>query len=371
VRRFPQLDGLRAVAALTIFATHAAMLQGVTGTNWIGVLTARLNSGVAIFFVLSGFLLYRPWVAARLRGAEAPDIGRYALHRAVRILPAYWAVLVILGVAQADLVPGVFGDHWWAYFGLLQVYDVDTILRGIGPAWSLATELAFYVALPFVALLTARLLERRGRAQQVRFELAGLAASAALAFLVRDIAARGHWMVTFDNTLIGRWPWFAAGLALAVVSVAREDRPAPVRAGWAGWVVAAGALVIAMAILPRNVFTMTAADQQWELLLFGVMAVGLMAPLLLGRADGVSPIALLRHPVAIWLGTISYGVFLWHYPIIRWTIAHTGGAPSVVVALLSLAITLVIATVSWYGLERPLLRRVRRERRPAPRAAPA
>ena len=75
--RFPLIDGLRAIAALAIVPTHTAALSGFNEANPVGAWTARLDSGVAIFFVLSGFLLYRPWVGARLEGRPGPRVLTY------------------------------------------------------------------------------------------------------------------------------------------------------------------------------------------------------------------------------------------------------------------------------------------------------
>ena len=118
--RFPLLDPLRAVAALMVVVTHTAELGGFNREHWVGAWTVRLDSGVAIFFVLSAFLLYRPFVSARLDGRAIPRVWRYARRRALRILPAYWVALIALGLLDAEHTPGVFGDQWWVYFGLFR-----------------------------------------------------------------------------------------------------------------------------------------------------------------------------------------------------------------------------------------------------------
>src|SRR3954469_6463718 len=88
--RFPLLDPLRAVAALAIVVTHTAELGGFNTTHALGAWTVRLDCGVAGFFVLSGSLLPRPFVAAGRDGRGAPRVARYARRRALRILPGYW-----------------------------------------------------------------------------------------------------------------------------------------------------------------------------------------------------------------------------------------------------------------------------------------
>src|SRR6266516_1997197 len=92
-RSLPMLDGLRAVAALAVLLTHVAFQTGEVARAAGGAVLARLDAGVAVFFVLSGFLLYRPYALARASGTPRPSIRRYVLRRAARILPAYWLAL--------------------------------------------------------------------------------------------------------------------------------------------------------------------------------------------------------------------------------------------------------------------------------------
>ena len=95
--RFPLFDSLRAIAALSIFGFHIAASQLALNDPdfpWLG----QLNVGVPIFFVVSGFLLYRPFVARRAQGRPAPSLGGYAIRRALRIIPAYWVALTVITV---------------------------------------------------------------------------------------------------------------------------------------------------------------------------------------------------------------------------------------------------------------------------------
>jgi peptidoglycan/LPS O-acetylase OafA/YrhL len=365
--RLAHIEGLRAVAVLTVLATHIALLSGFTAANPLGPLTPRLNVGVALFFVLSAYLLYRPFVEARLNGATDPDVRRYAVRRVLRILPAYLVALVILGALLPDEAPGVFGSDWWAYFGLLQVYFEDTGIGGLGVTWSLSTEVAFYLVLPVLAWAAARLLAGRPRALQVRLELVLLAVSVAAAFAVRHVVVHEGWMRMFPNTLIGKWPWFAVGLALAVIRAAwgaipAGERPPLVRSirthPWAWWAVAAAILLFAAygGVLPRHVFLMTAAEAQTELLLYALFTFCLAAPILLHDAGGPrGPAALLALVPVAWLGAISYGIFLWHYPLARWTLSWTSGNAWVYAAV-TCALAIGCAAISWYAVERPCMR---------------
>ena len=128
------------MAVLSIVVYHVAYATGANLDPTVGPLLSRLHVGVAIFFVVSGFLLYRPFLAAR-RGMGPPvGTGGYLRRRLLRIVPAYWAALTLLAIWPG--LPGVFTGDWWIYYGFLQVYPTETYLQGIGPAWSLATEMS-------------------------------------------------------------------------------------------------------------------------------------------------------------------------------------------------------------------------------------
>src|SRR3954451_22078608 len=135
-RTVPALDGLRGVAAAAVLLTHVAFRTGETGRGAGGAVLARFDAGVAVFFVLSGFLLYPATV----------PLGRYALRRCARILPAHWVVLVV--VAAFWSVPGT---HWW----LGQTY-AGGLAGPLTQTWSLCTELAFYAVLPGLVWLARR-----------------------------------------------------------------------------------------------------------------------------------------------------------------------------------------------------------------------
>src|SRR5688572_16339952 len=93
VTRYGAVEGLRAAAALLVVLTHVAYWTGYVNAGFLGGLASRGDLGVAVFFVLSGFLLSRPWLEAAFRGDPAPDARRYAVHRAARLLPGYYLAL--------------------------------------------------------------------------------------------------------------------------------------------------------------------------------------------------------------------------------------------------------------------------------------
>ncbi|MBM3675903.1 MAG: acyltransferase [Actinobacteria bacterium] len=148
---------------------------------------------VAVFFVISGFLLYRPFVLAALGDRPAPRVGRFYLRRALRIFPAYWLALTFyLFVFGPDQARGV-GDAL-VYYGLAQNYRSGSLLLGLGVAWTLAIEVSFYVVLPALAAGFRALSNAIDPLRRLRGQLAGLAAMYVIGVAVRAWAvwSRGH-----------------------------------------------------------------------------------------------------------------------------------------------------------------------------------
>jgi len=92
-QRFELFESLRAIAALSVLVFHTCGWSNVNLFTWYKAFTSKLNIGVTLFFLISGFLLYRPHAVEMLGGPDAPPAGDYVLRRAFRILPAYWVAL--------------------------------------------------------------------------------------------------------------------------------------------------------------------------------------------------------------------------------------------------------------------------------------
>ena len=184
--REPALTGLRAVAAILVVSTHAAFATGYLTHGYLGTMYARLEIGVAIFFVLSGFLLFRPWVRAAAQGRPGPSVRRYGRRRLRRIVPAYLitvvAVYEVYTVFTPEPNPGQSWEGLLRHLTFTQIYTGDylvTVLHpGLSQMWSLAVEVSFYLALPALAFLVLRVLGR-GQWQPAR-ALAGIAVLAAV-----------------------------------------------------------------------------------------------------------------------------------------------------------------------------------------------
>ena len=149
----PAVEGMRACAAVGVVVTHVAFQTGHTG-GITGRLFGRFDLAVAVFFALSGFLLWRGHAAAARGLRPVPPTGHYLRSRIVRIMPGYLvAVVVILSLlpeAKADLTV------WLANLSLTQIYVPLTLTAGLTQMWSLSVEVAFYLALPLLALLARR-----------------------------------------------------------------------------------------------------------------------------------------------------------------------------------------------------------------------
>jgi peptidoglycan/LPS O-acetylase OafA/YrhL len=367
--RFELIDSLRAIAALCVVVAHTAVFAGFSAHAWTTALWSGLTIGVPIFFVISGFLLYRPFLAARVLGAPATSLRTYAWRRALRILPAYWLALTVLGW-WAHL-HGVFTHDWWRYYFFLQVYSHRTLYGGILPAWTLCVEVTFYALLPVFAAAMGRLGARADSRRRIRLELIALGVLALASLVLRTIDLAGPRTV-LDNTLLENFDWFALGMGLAVVSVASEDRQPVAALGravarWAPacWVAAMAVYVLVARLFPfasvqvRGIFFQTAWGGLGVHLGFGLIAVLLVAPAVFVRPGSV-PARVLRWRVLAWLGLISYGIYLWHDPLLGKLLEHGlyswwRGHQFLVLAPATIIVAVVAAALSYYVCERPIL----------------
>jgi peptidoglycan/LPS O-acetylase OafA/YrhL len=312
------LDGLRAVASAMVVLLHLHAFAGVD-FGPLNVVARGAGAGVWIFFALSGYLLYRPFLQGPV------DLRTYALKRAARILPGYYVALFALGILTGNRLPL---DHPIAYLTLTASYDIP--LHGfLGVAWTLSAEILFYVALPVLALLV-----RRGGSWVLAVLGAG---SLALAIShPADVTDPALW-------LSGTFPFvfyaFVPGMDVAHL---QEDWP---RAFWR----LRRPAYFAMGVLYVIFGTVTG-------FVFGSVAVGIGSALLIA--------GLVQRPITrgattlAFLGGASYALYLWH-----WDLLNRFGAAGLPIALAGSAI-------SWWAIERPILgwahRIARSWRRPPP-----
>jgi peptidoglycan/LPS O-acetylase OafA/YrhL len=370
---FPSLDAVRALGATAVVGTHVAFYTGRITHGPLSGALARLDIGVALFFVLTGFLLFRPYAVAALTGGARPSTGSYLRRRALRILPAYWVVVVVC----VGLLAPLGATHGWAellrHLTLTQIYGLGIQHTGLTQTWSLAVEVSFYLLLPLLARLVLR-----GRGVRLTYvSLAGLAVAGAAwspvlnSTGILDIRMAGQWLPAFLD-------WFVAGMLLALVQVhltlarppalvALEDVAASLGTCWA-----AAAAVFAIAASPLAGPTTitggglapTGVDIALKNALYLLVAVLVVLPLVLGPQVG-GPVrrALGSRPLRL-LGEISYGIFLYHLAVLE-AVVHlrhqplfTGGW--LLTFALTMAVTVPLAWTSYRFMERPLMSRRRR-----------
>jgi peptidoglycan/LPS O-acetylase OafA/YrhL len=386
--RFALVDSLRAIAVLCVLTYHVTLTSGELNRPVIGDLFPVLSSqGLTLFFAISGFLLYRPFVAARRGAARRPSLRRYGRRRVLRIVPAYWVALTVLAIFPG--IVGVFSGQGWRYYLFLQGFSSSTVVSGIPSAWSLSAEVSFYITLPLWAIVMGRLDRFLVRARWPQWELVALAAVALGGIVVQLLASRLIVSSLLVTTLAGESTWFALGMALAVVSVwetTRVQPPAVIRLvaehGDACWLGALACLLGAVAVLhPGGLFNIIVSLRTAQpvartlgaILLTGGFCVLLMAPALFGEFSGGVARWILSWRALLSLGVISYGVYLYHL-----TIAELLGESSdpahfrasgaglslggthlrtIVLWTATVVVSVAVATISYRLVELPLLRR--------------
>lgn len=384
-RRFlPRLEGMRGLAAMGVLTTHVAFSAGQVrwneapglegaGNGVAAVLLQQLSVSLPIFFTLSGLLLYRPFAMATIVGTARPELKPYLWRRALRTLPAYWVmVLVCLVVLNRDAVTNV-----WQVLRpllLLQIYSTEAQMSGgagFEQAWSLCTEIAFYFLLPVLAWILDRL--ARGATDPVA------RARRVLLALAVPVAVGIGYTAWVHQPWLGLWPiqqtwafgwigFIAVGMALAVLSAAREAVPRPVLSPYTRmchrpllcW---AGALLTYVLLCLSPVGDPGSANYpgvgQSVVELVGYQVFGLLVVLPLTVTVGGSRFIgiVLTNPVVLFLGRISYGVYLWHIALIYFVNGSMFGAPDFLVLWASVAGgSIALATVSYYVIEKPAMR---------------
>lgn len=386
------LDGLRAIAALSVMLFHAYHIVGavviVAGVD-VSYLWFFGQTGVHLFFVLSGFLLFTPYARAMLDGRPLPSAKRFFQRRALRILPAYWACLAILVAFQFRQFLSLAGLENIALHIVMFHDDIYATDRAInGPFWTLAIEAQFYLVLPLLAWGISRFVGKtRSRLRVVAGVLGVMLAALALRSLDATLqgrfsgrpgliskAARGFVHLTLG--VQGKYiEVFALGMLCSVLYLAAQDESRTLRRRLP---MIGGALIAATLI----VWPML-ADLATKYYFFAPTSVlfyhafdwiVICGPLLTGLPYAALTLGVLWAPKWLravfeawplrWVGLISYSLYLWHLPVLEFAARFTTGLPTNTRFGIELAVGFLVAIpvayLSYQLVERPFLARRRR-----------
>jgi peptidoglycan/LPS O-acetylase OafA/YrhL len=344
-RYLPGLDGLRAIAVLAVIAYHLNF-------SWArgGLL------GVGVFFVLSGYLI-TDLLVSEYRRRHAIALPTFWLKRARRLLPALLVMLFVvtgwvtlfdraqLPALRSDLVPGIFYySNWWFIFQHVSYFARFGPPSPLGHLWSLAIEEQFYLVWPFVVLAGMKWVHSRHA--QIAITLSAAVASAlamALLFSPTDPTR------VYEGTDTRAFALFiGAALALALP---RSQVFATVTKGARNLLDGAGCLaLVGIFVMFWRTDEYSAFLYRGGLVLLSVLTAVVIAVVVhpsarLGKVLGVEPLR--------WIGERSYGIYLWHYPVIVLT-TPTNAPPNLLRAVLQIAASIGLAALSWRYVEQPV-----------------
>lgn len=340
----PELDGIRAFAVLAVVAFHAG-LKPATG-GWLGV---------DIFFVLSGYLITLILLREHARKGVV-SLRDFWVRRLLRLVPALLVTIVLgaiffstlgdrgtfTGYLRTAASAGLYVENFvWAF--------TDSQHGELAHTWSLAVEMQFYLVWP--ALLVWLL--ARGK-RLTPWLVAGIVVSYVLFVLESGAAPKGA--IAFADAYYLPWTRAFELLLGALVAVRLQQRPAePARTGrlWLGWLIGAAFGVLLLGAWTDSVFVRPSAIA-WESPAAALLAAALIVHLDRVRTAGVG--RLLAWAPLAWIGLVSYGVYLFHYPVIQVLKEQADITEAKVMFLVALPLTLAIAAASFYLVERPALR---------------
>ena len=345
--RRPPLDGLRAIAIL-----------GVIGFHYGPTKIAGGYLGVDVFFVLSGFLITSLLVQER-ENKGGISLPAFYLRRARRLLPALGIMLVAVAVYGAIYPHRPESAHLWRDIAAA-VFYVANWVHGVGHTletgllahtWSLSVEEQFYLIWPAVLVL---LLARKASRRTIAIVLGvGIVASFVDANLLYHAGVNPPRLAYgLDTRGIGLLIGCLLGLAVGWQVIPERVRRWAVFTPWIGLAMLAVVFLSHRYLLvPQHAFrefveAPPIVDLATALIIFGVV-----------YADRTLPARALSIPVAVWIGQVSYGLYLWHFPMGEWVErAHFNlGLGDAGLQFMKLVATLVVVTLSFYLVERPIL----------------
>jgi peptidoglycan/LPS O-acetylase OafA/YrhL len=349
-RYMPGLDGLRAIAVLAVIGYHLNPAWAPGGLL-----------GVGVFFTLSGYLITDLLLGER-EATGRLQLGDFWLRRARRLLPALFLMLAVVvawvTLLDRSLLPGLKGDvlaavgyvsNWW------NIVREASYFARFGPPppldhlWSLAVEEQFYLIWPWLLWLGLRYVP--GRYTLAGLTLAGAALSAvAMALIYQPGVDPTRVYEGTDTRAFG----LLIGAALAMVWPSRELRADSIN--YLGRLLIDGAGVVGLVVIGILIWRTSEYSPflyKGGIVLLSVATVLVLTALVhpasrLGVAVGWRPLR--------WLGVRSYGIYLWHYPIIVLTAPGSQQRTGLSLEMLQVVATIVVAALSWQFFEEPIRR---------------
>ena len=363
-QRSARVESLRAIAALAvvwghIVAVSLALNPALPSASDLGIgerIVYGGGYGVFFFFALTGYLLFWPFAKRYFGSGDHIDLQRYAVNRALRILPLYYAVVVVVLLLQAN-TPGL--GVWARFLTFTETLSPGTAGRIIGPAWSLVVEVCFYLLLPLLAYAIARLAggsRRRAAAILMGLGLASLAVRVVTIYAADPVDPL--WRLNIPATFV----FFVPGMLLALLRLSWEER----RPAWLHGPPLQGDLWILASIPLWALVLLVSYSLDF---LVGAAAFLIVGACVLPVRTGPVTNALQWRPLAI-LGVASYSLYLWHVPVLRAEIDAGVSTSFWILTAISIPVCVAVALGSYAAIEWPFLRLRRQWARSAARQEP-
>jgi len=374
----PGINGLRALAAMSVFMVHYSQQVTVSWDSGYFELSKLLengNTGVGLFFILSGFLLALPFWSAKIENKDGPNIKRYLIRRAARIIPAYYFCL--FGILFIKLVSGASLNFNNAISHLFFVHNFKDyqVMSFNPPFWTLAVEMQFYIFLPLFFFLTRKLSLRNTLIISI-----GLIPGIYLLYV-----SMMQWLIQLNSWPISIpliWPFgfqfdsansaalkyattahlahFILGIVTAYCFLKAKK--------WRNYKVLNNILffvTLGVILLILSTSLDDLLQLEYGRYNFPFIPV-LLAILIFLTPIAPKALAFLELKFVSWIGVISYGIYIYHYPVLKVTkqlmeaTSYNIQLNSMLYWLISISVTLFAAHLSYAYIEKPIIGRVKK-----------